>query len=153
MKNDNTFRNQVNEWSRHYDTLSWTVTGILCSANVGLLVYVWNNANPSWVFFPLGILLSSYSVFFAASFRSIRRRLFELPDEDDRKFAVGSHLLKQWPVFVWAFRTLIILWALASIIKRPFFWPIRFMGCIPAFLLIQRWKKQADELSEPKASN
>src|SRR5579864_1100583 len=64
---------EILEWSRHYDNQLWFVTSLLTGANVLLMTIPSHRFRlPTCLF---GMVLAVVTVFFATSFRIIRRRL------------------------------------------------------------------------------
>lgn len=113
------------EWSRHYDNLLWIVTSLLTGANAALMAIAADNKSD----FPiqvcvLGMVLTVLTVFFAASFRSIRRRLSDRLERDrPGKYTWlvkgGKKWFRQWPVFVLFFAIVAVLWTTILLAKSP----------------------------------
>src|SRR6267142_5866923 len=104
---------EAHDWARHYDSVQWTVAGILAAAIAGLLAYAYGQQRlppgPSI----LGLALTLASVFFAASFRALRRRFNEYlqsTQADDVAFLRSHPLFKQWPVFLGLHILLLCAW-------------------------------------------
>jgi len=94
---------ELHSWSRHYDTILWTVTAIFASADGGLLIYAYSpSSKVSLITYLFGIVLTLLAVFFASSFRSARRIVHSDMDDACQKYASGTQnpLLKQWRVFI-----------------------------------------------------
>ena len=108
---------ELHEWSRHYDTMLWTVTGIFSMANSSLIVYAYGHQSPAWPVYVLGIILTLLTVYFAASFRSARRFLNDKLPKDEKEITRGSPELKQWGVFFCLFSLFLLFW-IALLIKN-----------------------------------
>lgn len=103
MNKDDKPKDELHAWSRHYDNLLWTVTGMLAGANGGLLLYAYSQKTPPhWLYYALGISFTMLAVYFSSSFRSARNIVHGQMSEQGRKVARGSGLwlFKQWRVFV-----------------------------------------------------
>lgn len=112
--NDEDLRESM-EWSRHYDELLWLVTSLLIGANAALLAITCDKDKTSIRVCVLGIAISLLTVFFAASFRKIRRRLrarLEKQYGTRYDWLVGGSKgwLKQWRVYVSFFAGFAALW-------------------------------------------
>jgi len=107
------------EWSRHYDSIQWTVTTILIGATGGLLAFVYSAGSFHTPLALLGAFLTVVSVFFAASFRSLRARLHaDLPDADV-KYLTSTRMFRQWPVYLIVHLALFLSWVFLLIQRRP----------------------------------
>ena len=107
------------EWSRHYDSIQWTVTTILIGATGGLFAFVYSPDSFHTPLALLGAFLTVASVFFAASFRALRARLHaELPDADE-KYLRSTRMFRQWPVYVIVHLVLFLSWVFLLIQRRP----------------------------------
>jgi hypothetical protein len=103
---------EILEWSRHYDNQLWFVTSLLTGANALLMTI------PSDKFrLPTGLLgmaLAVVTVFFATSFRSLRRKLYCRLEQRGcslRKLTVGDDkALRQWRVYVFFFGLVVLYW-------------------------------------------
>jgi len=127
------------EWSRHYDVLLWTVTGLLTTANLGLLAFAFSGYMKDWgsgfliVAAVLGLWLTFCMLFFPASFRERRYMVHEsIPEgymkrhlDPDRSEPRGEKpKLRQWVVlrvncailgFVWLCFLLLVLLPLVGL--------------------------------------
>lgn len=103
---------EILEWSRHYDTQLWFVTSLLTGANA-LLMTIPRDSFRLRIGL-LGMALAVVTVFFATSFRSLRRALhcqlkkrcnslLYLVEGDDK-------VLKQWCVYVLFFALVVGYW-------------------------------------------
>lgn len=100
------------EWSRHYDQIQWTVTTILTGSVSGLVAYSYTvkvGDLDRFVLY-LGFVLTWLTVYYAASFRELRRLLHtKIQDKEEKDFLLDPpHKLKQWPVFLLAFFALAV---------------------------------------------
>jgi heme/copper-type cytochrome/quinol oxidase subunit 1 len=120
--------NKLIELSLHYDTMLWTVTAIFTAAIGGLLVYCTQKFN-FWIAC-IGFFLTLITVYFAGSFRHLRRRIhakLEEQKEGDVEYLYTKGLLRQWPAFQTIFTVLIISWLVLLCINEPnyqFYWYI-----------------------------
>jgi hypothetical protein len=81
---------ELHAWSRHYDVLLWTVTGILTGGNAGLGVYAANAESVHWIIPSMGMILTLLTVYFSASFRSARRFIYDQLPESTRLTAFSG---------------------------------------------------------------
>ncbi len=114
-------QDQLNEWSRHYDALLWNVTTIFAAAIGGLLAYSYSNFD--LVFSLAGLLLTIVPVYFAASFREVRRLVDLQIDKKIRDAMYPKRRLHQWSLYVALFMLLELLWVRVLIMNYP-------CGCI-----------------------
>lgn len=107
------------KWSRHYDSIQWTVTAILVVAVGGLLVYCSDDHNYDPWLAVFGIILTLASSFFATSFRALRRKLQDgLPKQT--LYYLRSHwMFRQWPVHCMIHIFLLFLWSLLIYENSP----------------------------------
>lgn len=129
------------EWSRHYDNLLWGVTSLLTGANAALMGIAAEKISMQVGVF--GIVLTVATVFFGASFRSIRRRLREgLEQARPGRFTLlihgGEGWFWQWRVYVLFFAVVAGLWAWLLFAKFPQFWYI-WLAVLSGSLLSQ-WR-------------
>lgn len=101
---------ELHAWSRHYDTLVWTVTGIFAGADGGLLLYAFSTEKPAWIVCVIGISLTVLAVYFIASFRSARRIVHSKMKDEDIQIARGAPFLKQWRIFVLFWVAMLCFW-------------------------------------------
>jgi ABC-type multidrug transport system permease subunit len=111
MENEK-LNSEYHNWSRHYDTMLWTVTSIIAGATGGLLVYAYSNEKLHWIVFVVGITFTVLAVFFAASFRAARNFVHSKMDKSDTEIVRGTPfwLFKQWPVFVLFWTAVLFAW-------------------------------------------
>ena len=95
------------EWSRHYDTTQWAVSGIIL-AGVGALMA--GNDSPTYGRYLVAALLTLCSLFFAASFRGLRRRVQARIPEGERDALLNPGPLRQWPV-LWFIHLVLFIYA------------------------------------------
>ena len=135
---------ELHAWSRHYDNLLWTVTGILAGANGGLLVYVHSLQEPQkphWVSYVLGVSLSMLGVFFASSFRSARKHVHDQMEDGEKLVARGSPLwlFRQWWVFVIFWLFCLVAWYSLLIVEHVEYliaWLILLVVCAVIVVLL-----------------
>lgn len=106
-------REQALEFTRHYDNLLWVVTSLLTTANAALMALAGERL--SIQVGALGIALSILTVFFAASFRLLRRQVHDRLDEDSIGrvawlYGGAPGWIRQWPVYVVFFGGVAALW-------------------------------------------
>lgn len=101
---------ELHAWSRHYDTLVWTVTGIFAGADGGLLLYAFSIEKPAWIVYVIGISLTVLAVYFVSSFRSARRMIHDKMKHEDSEIARGAPFLKQWRIFVLFWVVILCFW-------------------------------------------
>lgn len=137
---------QAHEWSRHYDTILWTVTSILITAISGLIVYM-HSVNKFNRWLPLiGVLLTLLSVFFASSFRALRCRINEYLEKykpEDVKFLRAPHPMFRQRYVYFAIHGLILFVCFRLLIcedpeYRYLWWPLGVASF--AFLIVWSWK-------------
>ena len=101
----------LSELSRHYDSMLWTVTSLWAAAIGGLLVYCTQHFD-RWLAL-LGLILTVCAMFFAASFRRLRRRVHDRMSEmkyRNRALFESDRLFRQWNVFLVLFLILTVSW-------------------------------------------
>jgi len=112
---------EILEWSRHYDNLLWIVTSLLTGANAALMAIAADKLRPEIGVF--GMILTVATVFFATSFRSIRRRLHEQLEAGRPQYTYllkgGEEWLGQWLPYVLFFAMVAILWTWMLWAKYP----------------------------------
>jgi magnesium-transporting ATPase (P-type) len=134
MEDNKNMNEERHAWSRHYDNLLWTVTGIFAGANGGLIIYVYSGVDRPWIVYVAGIVFTILPVFFAASFRSARKTIHNDMDEDERMLARGSSVLifKQWWIFVAFWLAVLYAWYYKITDQHPIYnklWGWLFAGC------------------------
>ena len=137
------------QYGRHYDTLLWTVAGILGAAIAGLLAYSYEQTCLSMGPPLLGAGLTLASVFFACSWRALRRGLnqfIQAQSPADLGYVLSHPLFKQWPVFL--FLHIVLLWAWVRLLLVQHgslacvWWALGIGGTL--FILV--WGIMADKL-------
>jgi len=68
---------QVLEWSRHYDVIQWTITGISFASTGALFGFCWATEGIPYYVFLFGMALPVLGHIYAASFRNLRRKVHE----------------------------------------------------------------------------
>lgn len=109
---------ELHEWSRHYDTIQWAVTGILLAAAGGLMAFYLSLPTaasppgstpsaqqlPRWIIPIIGMILTLLTLFFVANFRQLRRRVHQRVlalGHETIDAIVSGRRVAQWPVFAW----------------------------------------------------
>ncbi len=132
---------ELHAWSRHYDVLLWTVTGILTGGNAGLAVYALNAESIPWIVPSVGMIVTLLTVYFAASFRSARRFIHRQLPKDEQAIVRGSPTMKQWGPAV-AFLLLVhVLWVTVLWTRFPthrFLWSVLGIA-VAALILWTAW--------------
>ncbi len=108
---------QLHEWSRHFDSLLWTMSGIFLAAIGVLAVYSLDHFN-LWVCLG-GLILTGTTAYMIASFRALRRRIHEHMDPVSVQFLRGPRGLKQWPAVLVILGLFVVLWISLLIDKVP----------------------------------
>jgi threonine/homoserine efflux transporter RhtA len=98
----------LSELSRHYDTTLWAVTGLWAAAIGGLFLYVRDHFDLWLAVF--GVLLTVGGMYFAKSFRALRRQVHERMSTEVRLLHVSSLGFRQWDMFLVLFLALVGLW-------------------------------------------
>ncbi len=92
---------QIHTWSRHYDTLQWTATGLLLAAAAALafkvLVPEKEPADVKTICW-LGLLLTAFSCYAVLSFRSLRKQVHAGLPENHLRLVRNRSWLPQWLV-------------------------------------------------------
>lgn len=121
------FYNQVHDWSRHYDSTLWTVTSIFIVANSALLTYTYSQPSFDKKLSIIGVILTLISFFFAASFRSLRRKLNDYLDSIGKKEEIQYlrsplPLFKQWPIYLFIHFIFLGFWFEKIGDRTPVWW-------------------------------
>lgn len=147
-------RTQAFEFSRHYDNLLWIVTSLLTTANAALMAIAADKVSIQVGVF--GIALSVLTVFFAASFRMLRRRVH---DRLETSGATDSRWLysglagfgAQWLIYVLFFAGISALWTSLLLSQFPtwcgIWWAllsVSFVLLIGLYLLGRRRRPDQD---------
>lgn len=88
------------DFERHYDNLLWTVTTIFAAAIGGLFVYV--HSKPDYWLSIFGLIVTGLTIYLATSFRQLRHFY------SNKKNSLNH--LPQWPVYIFIFWGLGLLW-------------------------------------------
>jgi hypothetical protein len=112
---------QALEFSRHYDNLLWLVTSLFTTANAALMAIAADKITPEIGLFGMG--LSVLTVFFAANFRLLRRRVHAMLGANENAYrwlysGLGGRA-GQWHIFVLFYTAVALLWALLLSNERP----------------------------------
>ena len=131
------------EYSRHYDNLVWLVTSLFTTANVALLAIA--AGEKSIEVSLVGLALSVLTVYFATSFRLLRRRVhLQLKSRGmDREWLYESMpgIGAQWLIYVAFFAGLATLWTWRLIISSPSFlsvWAGLLAASLAVFIFLYR---------------
>jgi phosphoglycerol transferase MdoB-like AlkP superfamily enzyme len=117
--------NEAEQWSRHYDSVHWTVIYIFTAGVAALLSFAASSSYNwrIWFIWILGFAFTNLTVYFTASFREFRAAiLFEIADEDVAKFltdANGSRRLGMWLPFVLSYALLDACWLGVALTYLP----------------------------------
>lgn len=114
---------ELHKWSRHWDLLLWTVTGILLAASAGLLVGYFTA--PSKVLGIVGSALLLMSIFLGASFRAQRARVHRRMTSEERELLRSPFPYVQWHVQVVGHICLFAAWLYLLLKHFPelqFYW-------------------------------
>ena len=129
------------EWSRHYDSMLWTVTSLWAAAVGGVLLYSVEHFDP-WVA-AFGLALTVCAMFFAYSFRKLRRRVHaDMPDKI-RGLVIKGRGLRQWDMFLLIFMGLVFLWGRLLIRESCGLWPFWLvLTLIAGGLIVSMWARE-----------
>jgi hypothetical protein len=86
----------------------WAFTGLWAAAVGGLLLYVKEHFDPWFAVF--GVLLTVGGMYFAKSFRAMRRQVHGRMTTDVQALHVSSLGFKQWGAFLVLFLALLAFW-------------------------------------------
>ena len=124
--------------SQHYDTMLWTVTSLWAAIIGGLFVYSRENFDP-WLS-AFGLALTVCAMYFAYSFRFMRRCVLNAMPEAFREVVVNKGVFKQWDAFALIFFSLIFLWSKLLIQESCQFWPIwLILSMLAASSVVWMW--------------
>ncbi len=98
----------IQEWSRHYDSIVWTVNSIFIAVIGGLLVYVYSQKCPTPLSSFLGLGLILIVLFYVSGFREFRANLH-------RKISNSNAALRDFLTNPYERRVLITQWDLYAI--------------------------------------
>ena len=133
--------NELAELSRHYDSMLWTVTSLWAAAVGGLLVYSVDRFDP-WLG-AFGLFLTLCAMFFAFSFRRLRRRVHQAMPENIRRLVVQGSGLRQWDVLSAVFVLLVGFWARLFVQKSGGFCaPWSLLWLVAGVIVIVMWKSE-----------
>lgn len=115
----------LSELSRYYDSILWNVTSIWVVVIGGLLMYCVEHFD-SWLAV-LGLLFTMCPMFFARTFRELRKRIHRELPRDLAELHVSPHAsplkIQQWDVFCLIFLVLAASWARLLLINC---WELRW---------------------------
>ena len=144
--------NQVafSELSRHYHTTLWAVTGLSAAAVGGLLLYVRDHFDPWLAVF--GVLLTVGGMYFAKSFRALRRQVHKRMTKKVRILHVSSLGFRQWDAFLILFLALVGLWTRLLVEHSSSCWPVSIvLGLVAAVVVVWLWQSERGRDSEADA--
>jgi hypothetical protein len=150
MTEDSIDQDQVNEWCRHIDGITWTMGGIMLGAIGGLALYAIDHSS-LWICLG-GLFVTVVTGFLLASFRAIRRRLHAHMDPHLVDLLRPPHGFKQWPWILGLLAVLAVVWVRLLCIANKhlcILWVI--LGIVSVVLLIH-WFRRAD-LAHEAAEN
>jgi len=139
---------ELGELSRHYDSMLWTVTSLWAAAVGGLLLYSGEHFDAWVALFGLGLTVSA--MYFAYSFRLLRRRVHNAMAPELRQLFLHGPGLRQWDVFTLVFLGLVILWGRLLIQNSRRWWPVWLLAAVLAAAVVgamwgrERWAPKAD---------
>ena len=142
--------NQVDfsELSRHFDTTLWVVTGLWAAGTGGLFLYVRDHFDPWLSVF--GILLTVGGMYFAKSFRAMRRQVHERMTSEVRILHVSRLGFRQWDAFLVLFLALVVLWTRLLLEKSSSCSPGWIaLGLVAAVVVLWLWYSERGR--NPKA--
>ncbi len=123
-------------WTRHFDNLLWQVTSMFATAIGALLAYSYSNFEMAIAL--AGLALTIIPVYFAASFRELRRRVNKFLDPELSAALREGRSLHQWQLFVLIFIIFECLWVWLLIQnKYDLLWVWITIGCL--VLIITLW--------------
>jgi hypothetical protein len=112
--NENGLSKELCEWSRHFDSMLWTMSGIFLGALGGLGIYSVKNYN-LWICLA-GLLTTTVASFLVASFRAVRRRIHHKMKQELVNLIRTPNGFKQWPAFILLIMLINILWVTLLVI-------------------------------------
>jgi len=131
-------RVDLSELSRHYDTTMWVVTGLWAAGVGGLLLYVTEHFDLWLALF--GLLLTVGGMYFARSFRVLRRRVHKQMTTEVRNLHVSSSGFRQWDAFLVLSSALLALWTRLMVEHSPSCWPLWIViGLVAAVVILWLW--------------
>jgi len=144
---------EAHEWSRHYDSIQWTVTAILIATAGALLVQCTTSFDLLLAMVGTGLTLAS--VFFASSFRALRRRLNDFLDvhaAGDAAYLRSRAPFKQWPVHLVLHAGILAAWLRLLLKNCPEYrcgwWSLFVLGLMGMIVLgvlaDHRWPEGTD---------
>lgn len=97
----------LQEWSRHFDILLWTMTAFVAAGVIGLLVY--STEHPDLYLCLGGIFVTTIGVYLTASFRGLRRKVHVHLDDEIIK-VIRPSKLRQWPILLLSVAVMLAAW-------------------------------------------
>lgn len=119
MKNNNNSngdQEQLNEWSRHFESISWTMSGILFGAIGALGIYLIEHFN-FWLCLS-GLLITLIVSFLIASFRATRKQIHASLNPNVVNLILTPKGFKQWPVYLLLLFLINTLWVVLLIVNK-----------------------------------
>lgn len=136
------------ELSRHYDSLLWTVTSLWGAAVGGLLLYSSRDFDTWLAVF--GSALSVCAMYFAYTFRRLRRRVHEAMPDALRALHEARGRFLQWDAFGLIFLGLVVLWVRLLIKNERALWQLWLVlavvagACVGALWRAERGARRSD---------
>jgi len=97
---------RIQEWSRHYDSIVWTINSIFIPAIGGLLVYSYGQKRPTAAAPIVGLGLILFVLFYISGFRAFRHNLHsKIVDSALREFLRDPYQrhqrrgIRQWDLY------------------------------------------------------
>lgn len=107
-------------WTRHFDTLLWSVTSIFATAIGALIAYSYSNFDIAISI--AGLFFTILPVYFGASFRELRKRVNKYLNPELKAAIRYGRSLYQWPLFVSIFVVFQALWVLLLLKNESTLW-------------------------------
>jgi len=147
----------IQQWSRHYDSIVWTVNSIFIAVIGALLVYVYSERSPTPVASILGLSLILFVLFYISGFRKFRANLHrKITNAALRAFLTNPYEdrgLKQWDLYaVYMFAVSIaFVYRLFTTLEGPY---ISYVGLaiLMSLVIWGLWKRGKSE-GDLKASS
>lgn len=141
--------NELQEWSRHFDILLWSMIAFVTAGIVGLLLY--SSEHPDLWLCLSGIVATNIGVYLVASFRALRRKINTQLDPEIVEI-IRPIKLRQWPILLLVVLLVLVAWIkLLNDIKPDWIYYWVITGII-AFALDVFWVIWADSSPRKKES-
>jgi MFS family permease len=151
----------IEEWSRHYDSIAWTVNTIFIAAIGGLLVYSYSQDSqefPALVAPILGLFLIPFVMFYISGFRIFRVNLHsKIRNPDLKKFLKNPYQRKafsQWKlyaIYMFMISTAFVYYLFLTLKGSPVVYVS--IAILMGALILQLWSRGASKGSQGKSSD